>query len=99
MPRSVEEELIQRYFGAFNRHEIESVIACFHDEPHLIDSEGVRHEGQAAVRRFYEEQFATFPRWSMRLANVHGTGGLRHGRVSFHWNTRTERAEPQRYRR
>jgi hypothetical protein len=27
-----EEQLIQRYFDAFNRHDIEGVVACFHDE-------------------------------------------------------------------
>ncbi len=28
-----EEQLIQQYFAAFNRHDIEGVMACFHDYP------------------------------------------------------------------
>lgn len=27
-----EEELIQRYFDAFDRHDIERVMACFHED-------------------------------------------------------------------
>ena len=28
-----EEQLIQRYFDAFNRHDIEGVMACYDEEP------------------------------------------------------------------
>jgi ketosteroid isomerase-like protein len=31
-----EEELIKRYFDAFNRHDLEGVMACFHDEAVLV---------------------------------------------------------------
>ena len=31
-----EERLIQHYFDAFNRHDIEGVMACFHDEAVLV---------------------------------------------------------------
>lgn len=61
MPRSAEEELIHRYFDAFNRQDIEGVMACFHDEPHIINVEGARLDGREAVRRRYQEQFAMFP--------------------------------------
>jgi hypothetical protein len=30
---SAEEELIQRYFDAFNSHDVEGVMACFHENP------------------------------------------------------------------
>ncbi len=56
-----EEELIQRYFDAFNRHDIEGVMACFHDEPVMTGATGKRCTGRAEVRRSYETEFATFP--------------------------------------
>ena len=37
-----EEQLIQRYFDAFNRHDIEGVMACYHEEPVLVSSAGKR---------------------------------------------------------
>jgi ketosteroid isomerase-like protein len=40
MQMTGEEELIQRYFDAFNRHDIEGVMACFHAEPVLIGAGG-----------------------------------------------------------
>ncbi len=56
-----EEQLIERYFDAFNRHDIEAVMACFHDQAVLVGPNGKRLVGRAAVRRSYETEFATFP--------------------------------------
>jgi len=53
-----EEELIRRYFDAFNNHDLDGVIACFHSEPVVVDSDGRRHEGVDAVRRLYRFQFS-----------------------------------------
>jgi taurine dehydrogenase small subunit len=75
MFRSSEEVLIQRYFDAFNRHEIDSVIACFHDEPLLIDMKGGLHDGREAVRRFYEHEFARFPDGRCEMRMVTGQAG------------------------
>lgn len=88
-----EEELIQRYFDAFNRHDIEGVMACFHQEPVIIGGNGKRCEGREAVRRSYETEFAVFPdgRCDLRLCTgnsghgvaesfFHGTDA-KHGRV------------------
>ena len=50
-----EEQLIQRYFDAFNRHDIEGVMACYHEEPVLVSPEGKRCVGHAEVRRSYEK--------------------------------------------
>jgi ketosteroid isomerase-like protein len=71
----VEEELIQRYFDAFNRHDIEGVMACFDDQPLLVDMKGVRHEGRAALRRRYEHEFATFPDGRCEMRTVTGQAG------------------------
>jgi len=40
-----EEEIIRRYYEAFNNHNLEGVIACFHPEPVVVDSDRRRHEG------------------------------------------------------
>ena len=56
-----EEQLIQRYFDAFNHHDIEGVMACFHEQPVIVDSEGRRVDGHDAVWRSYETSFALFP--------------------------------------
>jgi ketosteroid isomerase-like protein len=56
-----EEQLIHRYFDAFNRHDLEAVVACFHDQAVLVSSNGKRLVGRAEVRRSYESEFAMFP--------------------------------------
>jgi taurine dehydrogenase small subunit len=73
-----EKELIERYFDALNLHDIDAVMACFHDEPLLIDLEGGRHDGREAVRRRYEYEFASFPdgRCEMRTVTGHAGCGM-----------------------
>jgi ketosteroid isomerase-like protein len=56
-----EEQLIKRYFDAFNRHDLEGVVACFHNEAVLVSPDGKRLVGIAEVRRSYEKEFALFP--------------------------------------
>jgi taurine dehydrogenase small subunit len=88
-----EERLIQCYFDAFNGHDIEGVMACFHEEPVIIGPTGKRCAGRADVRRSYETEFATFPdgRCDLRMCTgnngngvaesvFHGTR-LQHGKV------------------
>jgi ketosteroid isomerase-like protein len=41
-----EEELIQRYFDAFNRHDIEAVMACFHENPTTVGADERRYHGR-----------------------------------------------------
>jgi len=55
-----EEQLIKRYFDAFNRHDLDGVVACFHDEAVLVNPNGKRVAGIAEVRRSYETEFALF---------------------------------------
>lgn len=70
-----EEELIQRYFDAFNRHDLEGVMACFHDEPVIIDVEGRRFEGREAIGRRYEENFTSMPDCHCDLSVLTGHSG------------------------
>jgi len=73
-----ERELIERYFAAFNRHDLDGVLACFHQDAIIIGSDGSRYDGLGAVRSLYAEQFAITPdgrcdlRW---VAAADGKGG------------------------
>jgi hypothetical protein len=56
-----ERELIERYFAAFNRHDLDGVLACFHQHATIVGSDGSRYDGLGAVRSLYAEQFAIIP--------------------------------------
>jgi taurine dehydrogenase small subunit len=75
---TAEEELIQRYFDAFNNHDIEGVMACFHEYPVMVDGTGTRFEGREEVRRHYETGFALMPdcRCDLRMLTGHSGHGV-----------------------
>ena len=75
---TAEEDLIQRYFDAFNSHDIEGVMACFHENPRILDAEGRAFEGRAEVRRNYETTFALMPdcRCDLRMLAAHSGHGV-----------------------
>jgi len=79
-----EEQLIQRYFDAFNRHDLEGVMACFHDEPIIIDVGGRRFEGRDEVRRHYETGFALMPDSRCDLKMATGNSGHAVAESFFH---------------
>ena len=79
-----EEQLIQRYFDAFNRHDIEGVMACFHDDPVIVDAEGRRLAGRGEVRRSYETSFALFPDGHCDLRSCTGNDGRGMAESLFH---------------
>jgi taurine dehydrogenase small subunit len=70
-----EEQLIHRYFEAFNRHDVEGVMACFHDDPVATDAEGHRLTGREEVRRAYETSFARYPDGHCDLRTCIGNDG------------------------
>jgi taurine dehydrogenase small subunit len=78
-----EEGVIHRYFDAFNRHDIEGVMACFHEEPVLIGANGKRCAGRAEVRRSYETEFAMFPDGHSWRANAHTVPAYAGNRVAW----------------
>lgn len=84
MAKTEEEELIERYFDAFNRHDIEAVMACFHDRPVIVDTEGRRFEGRGEVRGHYEEQFSRWPDGRCDLRALAGHGGRGMAESLFH---------------
>jgi ketosteroid isomerase-like protein len=70
-----EERLIEEYFDAFNRHDLDGVMACFHDEVVLVSPAGARTEGLAAARDRYAQEFATMPDAHCELRTVIGRDG------------------------
>ena len=79
-----EEELIQRYFDAFNRHDIEGVMACFHGDPAIVGSDGERHEGRDEVSQRYEAEFALMPDCRCDLRLFTGNSGRAVAESFFH---------------
>lgn len=72
---TAEERLINRYFDAFNRHDIEGVVACFHEQAVLVAPNGKRLEGIVEVRRSYETEFGLFPDAHCELRVCTGNNG------------------------
>lgn len=56
---SQETTLIERYFDAFNHHDLEAVMACFDPEAVIVAAHGRRIEGANAIRAYYASTFAT----------------------------------------
>ncbi len=79
-----EEQLIERYFDAFNRHDIEAVMACFHDNPAIVGADGARREGRQEVRRGYEAEFAAMPDGYCELRMCTGNTGRAVAESFFH---------------
>ncbi len=81
---TTEEELIQRYFDAFNRHDIEGIMACFHGSPAMVGTDGQRHEGRDEVRKRYESEFALMPDCRCDLRLFTGNSGRAVAESLFH---------------
>ena len=79
-----EEELIQRYFDAFNRHDIEGVMACFHENPTTVGGDGRSFKGRDEVRRQYETEFALMPDCRCDLRLFTGNSGRAVAESAFH---------------
>jgi hypothetical protein len=79
-----EEDIIQRYFEAFNNHDLDGVIACFHQEPVVVDSNGRRHEGVDAVRRLYRFQFSLAADGRCDLRSLVGNDGCGMAESLYH---------------
>lgn len=61
MAKTTEEQLIERYFDAFNRHDIDAVMACFHEGALVGGVENGQARGYDAIRLRYEREFAAVP--------------------------------------
>jgi ketosteroid isomerase-like protein len=72
---TIEETVIEHYFAAFNRHDVDGVVACFHEQVVLVDTAGKRVEGLEAARQRYEADFALMPDAHCELRLVSGHDG------------------------
>jgi uncharacterized protein (TIGR02246 family) len=70
-----ETTLIERYFDAFNRHDLEDVMACFADDALITGAHGKRIEGAAAMRAYYAAAFVTFPDAKCTIRTLVGDNG------------------------
>jgi ketosteroid isomerase-like protein len=50
---SLRELVLERYFAAMDRGDVETVIACFADDAELITENRMRVEGKPAIRDFF----------------------------------------------
>jgi len=82
--KTAEEELIHRYFEAFNSHDIDRVMTCFHEQPVVVDLTGRRYQGEEAVRRFYADQFSLIPNGRCELRSLAGNGARGMAESLFH---------------
>ncbi|MGH7916780.1 MAG: nuclear transport factor 2 family protein [Candidatus Binataceae bacterium] len=81
---TAEEQLLARYFEAFNRHDLADVLECFHAQPLIIDSAGARYAGRDEVQRYYETSFALFPDARCDLRMLTGNDGHGVAESFFH---------------
>ena len=70
-----EESLIKRYFDAFNRHDLDGVMECFHHDAVVIGPYGKRVEGRDNVRRHYRSGFDGIPDGNCELRMCTGNNG------------------------
>jgi ketosteroid isomerase-like protein len=84
-------EVIYRFNAAFNAHDVDAVMALMTDdvifESTLPAPDGRRYEGQAAVRAYWEEFFATSPPNSFAGEETIVTGDRAVVRWVFDWGT------------
>ena len=76
--RTHEERLIERYFDAFNRHDVDGVVACLDPDIVLVSPDGSRVVGLDAARDRYAQEFASMPdaHCELRLATGHDGHGV-----------------------
>ncbi len=86
-----EEQIIQRYFDAFNRHDLDGVMACFDPQIVLVDAAGRRTAGHAAVRAHYLREFELFPDGRCDLRSCTGNSGRGMAESFFHGTLNSDR--------
>ncbi len=76
--RSVEAALLDRFNDAFNRHDIDAIMSMMTDDCVFDNTfpapDGTRYEGQAEVRRLWEEFFRSSPNAQFELEDIHVNG-------------------------
>ena len=85
-------EVIRRFNEAFNRHDVDGVMALMTDtcvfENTFPAPDGERYEGQAAVRAFWERFFASTPQALFEAEEAFAVGDRAVVRWVFRWDDR-----------
>jgi ketosteroid isomerase-like protein len=92
---SQEVAFMERYNDAFNRHDMEAVVACFDEQAVIVMPHGQRIEGAEAIRRYYASIYTTFDGAACTIRNTlggNGTGSLE----TLFTGTRAGMAHPMR---
>jgi ketosteroid isomerase-like protein len=81
--------VVERFNAAFNEHDVDAIMAAM-TEDCVFDStrpppDGERIEGQAAVRRFWEEFFSRSPHARFEAEEVFAAGDRCVVRWVYHW--------------
>jgi ketosteroid isomerase-like protein len=81
---------IERFNAAFNRHDVDAVMALMTDDVVFENTspapDGERHEGQAAVRAFWEHFFATSPNARFEVEDIFAAGDRCTVRWRYDWD-------------
>lgn len=82
-------EAIQRFNDAFNRHEVDVVMAAMTEDCVFENTypppDGERYEGQAAVRAFWERFFASSPHATFETEEIFACGDRGVVRWLYRW--------------
>ena len=80
---------IERFNEAFNRHDVDAVMALMTDDVIFENTspppDGELHEGQVAVRAFWEEFFAGSPRAHFEAEDTFAAGARCTVRWRYSW--------------
>jgi ketosteroid isomerase-like protein len=80
---------IHRFNDALNRHDVDAVMALMTDDCVFENTwpapDGERHEGQAAVRSFWERLIAESPRAHFELEDLFAAGDRATQRWRYTW--------------
>ncbi|MDH3682135.1 MAG: nuclear transport factor 2 family protein [Acidimicrobiia bacterium] len=87
-------DLVERYFKAFNAHDLEAVVDCFTDDGVITTSDGVRHHGAREIRRFYDDIIEQFPDARCELQRAWDSAGTAAAEWDF---TGTRRDQQDRF--
>ncbi len=82
-------EAVSAFNDAFNAHDVERVMALMTEDAVFENTrpapDGERHEGQAAVRAFWEAFFARSPRARFEAEEIFAAGDRCVVRWIYHW--------------
>jgi ketosteroid isomerase-like protein len=82
-------DTITRFNEVFNRHDVDGIMALMTDDCVFENTwpapDGTRFEGQAAVRRFWDEFFTGSPQARFQTEDMFAAGDRCAVRWVYHW--------------